>query len=348
MGKYKKWIIGILGLGISGGAIYYLMQKVDFRESFELLGTVAWYWPVIMVSVYMFTYVLRGFRWKRMLKNFPDLQYKTLFNSIMVGFAGNNIIPARGGELLRMEFFNRQTNINRVTALSSVFAERVLDGISLVVILLVSTWAGQGIMEQNAEGEASLWIITGIFAVAIGGLITLRVAGPWIISLLRKQSSKLFDTVAGIVEKIYEATDFVRLDGNFLMVLALSMLIWLIEGGMFILGISAFGLDVPVVLAGYLMLAYVNFALLVPSSPGYVGVFQMATIYALGLFGVAETPATAASVLIHICQFVPVTVLGIAIILRHSIALFSSNSTTDTEDPAVDPQPEESLTYEQS
>lgn len=337
MGKYKKWIIGILGLGISGGAIYYLTQKVDFRASFQQLGEVEWYWPLIMISVYLSTYVLRGFRWKRMLKNFPGIPYKTLFNSIMVGFAGNNLIPARGGELLRMEFFNRQTSINRVTALSSVFAERVLDGISLVLILMVTTWASRGIVEQSPEQEASLWIISGIFAVAIGGLIFLRIAGPWMVSLLQKQSHKMFGVLAGIVEKIYEATDFVRLDVNFLSVLALSLLIWSIEGSMFVLGIYAFGLDVPLILAGYLMLTYVNFALLVPSSPGYVGVFQWATIYALGLFGVGETSATAVSVLIHLCQFLPVTIWGVAIILRHSIALFSSSAP-----------PEENLSYEQS
>jgi hypothetical protein len=72
---------------------------------------------------------------------------------------------------------------------------------------------------------------------------------------------------------------------------------------------------------GYTCLAVVSFGSLVPSSPGYVGVFEAMMVLALALFRVPEEQALAAGVLIHVCQFVPVTLWGLILVLRGSVSL---------------------------
>ena len=103
------------------------------------------------------------------------------------------------------------------------------------------------------------------------------------------------------------------------MTVLLGFCVWIVEGGVIVLACRHYGLGAESMVAGYLTLAIVNFGLLIPSSPGNVGVYQYMTILALGLFSVPHDTALALSIVVHACQYVPTTLIGVAILLRESI-----------------------------
>ncbi|MFT5916416.1 MAG: hypothetical protein ACI81T_002925 [Bacteroidia bacterium] len=309
----KKYILGAFGILISIGAIYLLFQKIDVEKSVELLKTVPTYYYFLLIPIYLSGFFVRAFRWKLMLKS-ENVSFRNCLDSIVIGFAGNNIIPARGGELLRMFFFSKKTNVNKLTAISSIGVEKILDGVALISILVITLLLQPSLMEidwlQKLTYTVSLFVVLLLVV-----LIILRIYSDWIINFITEKKLPLHKLLAGIIEKIADALKFLKWDKSTAFILILSIVIWLIEGAMFPLGIQAFGVTESTWLIGFFMLAIVNFGLVVPSSPGYVGVFQAMTVVALLLFSIPEETALSIGILIHLCQFIPITIWGILVFL---------------------------------
>ena len=263
-----------------------------------------------MVIIYMSSFFIRAIRWKLMLKNELNLSFNQCFRVIIIGFAGNNFIPARGGELLRMEVFSRETKLNRVTTLSSVLIEKILDGLILVFFLLI-------VLVFNSEFLNEKWLknltllSSFLFFSILFILILFRIYGSSIVIFLDSKKSKIFEKIKFFIEKIYSAILFIDWSFNSFKVFVLSLVIWLIEWTVYFIAFIAFDINYIPVNEALLTLAIVNFGLLVPSSPGYVGVFQGMTILSLMIFSINQSTALSVSLLIHSCQFFPITILGL-------------------------------------
>jgi uncharacterized protein (TIRG00374 family) len=162
-------------------------------------------------------------------------------------------------------------------------------------------------------------LYTGVclFALAILGLIVLASMSGWITRLSERLLPPRLHTA---VANILTALAFFRDPKRALGVVILSALVWLVEGSVFVLVISSLGVKDPW-MAGYFMLAIVNLGILLPSAPGYVGVFQACGILAFEALGLPREQGLAASLLIHICQFLPITVIGLLLASRHGWSL---------------------------
>jgi len=131
--------------------------------------------------------------------------------------------------------------------------------------------------------------------------------------------------MTNLISKFYAALSFMKTDINTLKIIGLSVLIWSLEGLVFVFGIKAIGINDSIILMGIIALCIVNFGILVPSSPGYIGVFQAAVIIALSLFGISSADSLAAAIIIHSCQFFPITILGLIIILTEYLKTTTKN-----------------------
>lgn len=138
--KAAKYFVGLLGLLISAAVAWYVFDKSDVAGSWQIAKTTHHSFIIGIVILYVSTFLFRPLRWKRMLINFHYLPYEFLCKSIVVGFAGNNVIPTRGGELLRMQFLSSRTNINRTISMTSMGVEKVLDAVILLLFLLVDSF----------------------------------------------------------------------------------------------------------------------------------------------------------------------------------------------------------------
>ena len=100
-------------------------------------------------------------------------------------------------------------------------------------------------------------------------------------------------------------------------IIGMSLVIWLVEGGMFLLMLGAFGWPLSL-FAAYLAMSITNLGVLVPSSPGHIGTFHAFCAKVLLLTGVVTTSSLAFgyAAVLHLLQLIPVTILGL-------IALYS-------------------------
>jgi uncharacterized protein (TIRG00374 family) len=307
-----KRLIGIIGILLSIALIWLIVKKYDLKQSWDIIKTASPGFYVAMILVYLSTFYFRALRWKCMLVDIGDFKLSFLVKTIIVGFAGNNLIPARGGELLRMEFFSRQTKVSRTTSLTSIVLEKILDALVLLAFLVC---AGFLLNETSDILTNTIKIASLIFLPMLAFLIFLRVRGRRLIQWVVQKKGKTFQLASNLLSKFYTALLFMRADTNTLRITALTVLIWSLEGLVFVIGMKAAGVEDSVILIGIIALCIVNFGILVPSSPGYIGVFHAATVVSLSLFGIATTNSLAAAIIVHSCQFLPTTLIGIVILI---------------------------------
>jgi uncharacterized membrane protein YbhN (UPF0104 family) len=87
-------------------------------------------------------------------------------------------------------------------------------------------------------------------------------------------------------------------------------------------------LDLPLS-ASFAVLAFMGLGVSLPSSPGYVGVIQAATVLALALFSVPRADALSFSLIFHAAQYFPVTAYGLVLLLVEQVSLAEARRGAD-------------------
>ena len=150
----------------------------------------------------------------------------------------------------------------------------------------------------------------------------MRIYGHSVLLFLGKKKLKPFVFLNELLKKINSAILFIDWNFNSFLIFILSLSIWIIECTVFYIAFLAFGIGDFPVYESLLTLSIVNFGILIPSSPAYVGVFQAMTILALMLFSIDENTALSLGIFIHSCQFFPVTILGAFLLIDQSRILY--------------------------
>jgi hypothetical protein len=145
-------------------------------------------------------------------------------------------------------------------------------------------------------------------------------AGMGVGWLLARLPGRIREKAAGLVDSFALGLDVLGDPRALAISSVLSVAIWLVNAAGLWAMFVAFSLDLPVY-AGFLVLAIMVLALVLPSTPGYVGPFQAGTVVALGLFGVPKATALSLSILYHAVNYVPITVVGLAYLATLNLTL---------------------------
>jgi uncharacterized protein (TIRG00374 family) len=317
----RRILLIVVGLLISASALAWAAKGIEWQKLGTVLSGLAAWVPLAAITAYLLSFAPRAYRSQWMLAGAgpAPLSLAHAGESQIMGYAANNVLPLRLGEFVRVFALHKLAGLPRVTGLASLLAERILDGLMVVLILGGSvTWfAGHGTHFEQTAVKPLLYTGVCLFALAILGLIVLASMSGWITRLSERLLPPRLHTA---VANILTALAFFRAPKRALGVVILSALVWLVEGSVFVLVISSLGVKAPW-MAGYFMLAIVNLGILLPSAPGYVGVFQACGILAFEALGLPREQGLAASLLIHICQFLPITVIGLLLASRHGWSL---------------------------
>jgi uncharacterized membrane protein YbhN (UPF0104 family) len=98
----------------------------------------------------------------------------------------------------------------------------------------------------------------------------------------------------------------------------ITAVMWVVTGAIFLVVGKSMGLSLP--LWSPLLLSFVvSVAIMVPSSPGFIGVLEGSCVVGLSLLGVDPSRALAFGVLYHLSQIVPLVLFGGFFALRGRI-----------------------------
>jgi uncharacterized protein (TIRG00374 family) len=301
--------------------LYWALHDVDLHEVLvRIRGVRAW--PLVGAVALITTahFPIRVLRWRQILR--PEgrtLAFAPLFHATAAGTLMNYLLPARLGELVRAYAVRELTASPFSTALGSLVTERVMDGLATCVLFLAAVAIG-GFQNEIAVGS---WTVGGLAAVAAGvfgaAFLTLVIAAsrprglaPLVSRLLAGgRPDGPIASARTMLRGMIAGLDSLRNPDRAVAVAFWTVVLWCLSASGVWLGLRAFGILVPVTVAVALQ-ALVALAIVIPSSPGFVGPFQAAARIALSLGGIDATRAIAFSLPFHlIAYFVPVTVIGL-------------------------------------
>jgi uncharacterized protein (TIRG00374 family) len=300
-----------LGLGLAALFAWMLVRQVQPDELRHAFAGVEREWVVAALLSFIVGYACRIQRWRLMLKVArPDLRWTDCIGPFLSSFAMNNVLPFRAGDVLRAFAFNRQLGVTSGIVLATLFVERLLD-LLMVLVLFGAALAIFGLHASQLAG------IGGATLILAGAMIAMVLLFPGLFSPLVQSISRLVGRMAPSLgmrlqketEKLMTMLAEMSKGGNMLRLLAWSILAWLAEGGVF--GFAALGiLSITVPSASWLALPIGTLATLIPSTPGYVGTFDYFTVHAMTALGNEHGAAIAYALLVHALLWLPPTILG--------------------------------------
>jgi uncharacterized membrane protein YbhN (UPF0104 family) len=278
------------------------------------------------VLAYAVVTLSRGLRWDVILRH-ARIGHRTTdaYALTVVGYMGNVVLPARGGEVLRLLLMSARSLARRREVLGSIVTERLLDGSALFVLLGLLTVAGVAGSPLGA-------------APAIAGGVALLAALAAVGVYLRLRRAGRFAGFAGRVRPVARMGR-VLLGRQGVALAAGTLVIWLMEAGVLALCAAALGLGIGIVESVFLVVL-VSLSAMIPAGPGYVGTFDAALLFGLDALGVASGDAVGLLLLYRAVIFLPVTVAGILILVTRYGGLRSlrrgAAAVREEEDPLAD------------
>ncbi|GAB6041986.1 lysylphosphatidylglycerol synthase transmembrane domain-containing protein [Endothiovibrio diazotrophicus] len=268
--------------GVAVGALFlWLALRGQSWERLEgLARQLQMGWIAAAVAGYFVAMALRTARWQQLLRQLqPEIRTGAVAETLLLGYAVNNLLPARLGELFRADYAKRRFAMPRSTVLGTIVLERVLDGVTVVLFL-----AGGLLLVGSAEAQRlPLWSAAGA-GLALFGLL---LVGGWLIGGLAERGPPLPRLPRPLAQR---AGNFARAIGilrrrAILGAALLSPLIWLCEAAA--LWCVLYALALPLAPGGALMLTgAVSLSTLIPTAPGYLGTLQYA--FQLGLSAIGH------------------------------------------------------------
>lgn len=324
--RHRIWQL-LLAISLSALLLWWAFRDVNFAEALGYLRAVHPGWLLAAVVVATSLFPLRLVRWRLLLRKDDGDPYPwlPLWHAIAMGFAANNLLPFRAGEIVRTVAASRLTGARLTTSLASVAVERVFDALTVVGLLAVALLlpgmpAGLSIAGIPVQKVATSAGLLALAALACAGLV---VAFPSAAERMIRRlipSDRIALRLIEIIEGIRQGLGVLQSPTRLIGVVAWSVTLWLVNALSFYLAFLAF--DLPVNYAGAVVLQGVlAFGIAVPSAPGYVGAFEAAITAVLALYAIGASQAIAYAVGYHITTFIPITVLGVWSATRTGLGL---------------------------
>ncbi|MDX1973967.1 MAG: lysylphosphatidylglycerol synthase transmembrane domain-containing protein [Candidatus Sumerlaeia bacterium] len=129
--------MNLIALVISLGFLALAFSRIDLKLLLQMVWTIEWMWSIPLIVLTLLSFWWRAWRWQVLLAPYKQIPMGTLYGPLMIGFAFNNIIPARAGEFARPLALQKVSGVPFATAISTVVLERVCD-----MIVLLTLFAG--------------------------------------------------------------------------------------------------------------------------------------------------------------------------------------------------------------
>ncbi len=337
-----------IGVAISAVFVLYAVRGLELDAFARHVADAHYIWLVPGVAVYFVGVWARTWRWHTMLSHLVDVPMRRLFRFVCIGYMGNNVYPARAGEVLRSYVLKRETGVRMSASLATVVLERLFDGLTMLAFVFVALPFVSFESDALEKYRPLIVVCTVLF---IGALVTFlflagrpdrlrRLASPFVtlgaavlgMSRRRSADGAHADQLWGVVDRFTEGLESLSGRREVLMLFLTSVVIWLCETMKYWFVMHAFP-DMQVsFITLMLMNGIVNLATTIPAGPGHIGTFDAPGIAVLTAAGVAQSIATAYTVVLHVALWFPITLLGAWYLWRSHVSLRQANAAMVGDD----------------
>jgi uncharacterized protein (TIRG00374 family) len=316
----KRWYLWA-GLLISAIFLFLALRGLQLDTLWETIQNAAFWWLIPAILVYFLAVWARAWRWHFLLLPIETISTRDIFPILTIGYMGNNIFPARAGELIRSILLKRKYGISITASLATILVERIFDGIVVLGFILLNL----GAVVSSGDYQFIVFWGSALFISALAIIFVIALFPLKTHQLLRKITTWLVprrwrEGISSFLDRFIDGLSSLRSPSVLLMALASSILIWTIESAVYWLVMHAFPFEVSFINLVF-MNGVVNLATTLPSAPGYIGTFDAPGIALLQAFGVEGSIAAGYTLVLHAALWLPITVLGIILFLKEGINL---------------------------
>lgn len=306
----KRWQFW-LALVVSVFFLWLALRDLRLDEFWLDLQGARYAWLVPAVLVYFGAVWARTWRWHYMLRAIKPIPLIRLFPTVTISYMGNNVYPARAGEVLRAYVLKRDEDVSMSISLATILVERIFDGLVMLLFVFVTLPT----VPDLDPGLRRLVVLASlVFLGALAAFLTLasapdRARRLYVGLIERLVPSRFRHQTLGLADRFMEGLVGLRRGRDLAMILFTSTVVWLLETVKYWFVMHAFPLQVSFFTL-MLMNGLANLALTIPAAPGGIGPFDWAGIETLVAFDVPRSLASAYTLVLHVALWLPITALG--------------------------------------
>ena len=283
-----------IGIGVSVVAVAAVVYWASKQEAPDLPSSSDQILALIgAIGLYALNTCIRAERWHRLLLDDGAKPSRAdSYALTVIGYTGNNVLPARAGDAVRVVLCAPRAHTARRTVIGTLLAERLLD---IVVVVLLFVVVGYAVIGEIAD--AKLELMAAVTAVIV--------LSAWIGYRVIQRNERLSEFVRPML------TSTLNLVGSRhgVIMLAMTLLIWGVEAGVWMaVGASVgFGMDL---IEGLYLVALASVFSLIPSGPAYLGTQDGAAVIGIKAIGGTSQIAFNYLLMLRFVLVVPITSLG--------------------------------------
>jgi len=314
MKKHK--ILTIAGLIISILLLYFSLKDIKFNEIIDILKKADLKFIFITVLFIFLAVTLSAFKWSRIAGN--NVRLQDTFIALIIGLFVNNVLPARIGEIVKGYVLSKKTGISFTFSLSTVLIDRFFDLAGLLLIVFIF-FPKQSLPPMVSQG---LFILVILLIACMLTLIIIsreKFTGA-AVNMLGKIKKPFLLRIAHRLIEVGENIRRINSPLNIIIYVAISFLQWLCMSAALYFTTLTLNVSVKFIYIPFIS-ALLNMGLTIPSSPGYVGVYQFLLVYILSIFNVPKQEGFAVSIMFHASWYIPYNILGFIFLLKEHIKI---------------------------
>jgi len=312
-----NWARLAVGALISVVALWVILRNVDLQQTFAAMKAMDLRYLLPALVLFISTILVRSIAWRTILGN--KISLVRAFFTENEGYLLNNVLPFRLGEVGRALVLNLTSELSFWEVFSTIVIERFFD-MAIMAGLLLSTLA----FVSGADWALDASLMVGGLVV-IGFLVLFFVArNPEkiknIFNKLTPRWPRLQNWGAKNLQLFLQGLSTLREPKRFFLVVALLLVTWILNISWYWVLLKAFVPEAKFLWAAFAV-GVGSLGVAVPSTPGYIGVFEFATVSALTLFAIPESDAFAYALVSHALYLVVTIILGLVGFSRETITI---------------------------
>jgi hypothetical protein len=265
-----------------------------------LLGA-RWSYIGLALSIATISLALRALRFRALLEVKGSVSTASVFWATAAASLGNNVLPARAGEVVRTWMMSSGGQLSGAFILVTALSERIVDAIVLIAIgaTVVLIVPGQPGWLEKATSSFVIAGFIGVVAIAIlprmesfGRNLARRIrCSP----SLRKRTERVLESCLLAVRSFHDPRRLLRFLGA-------TALIWALDAGGSMVCANAIGLQLRLGTA-FILLAGLGLGSALPSAPAYAGIYQFVAVSVLVPAGFTRSDAIAYILLLQALSY---------------------------------------------
>jgi hypothetical protein len=304
-----------IGISISVALLIYLFARVNYGQLWLSLASANLSLLLIATVILGGTLVMRAWRWQYLLKPLKGVRFSNSMSATSIGLMANMILPMRLGEVVRAVVLGQREGINKSASFATVVVDRLLDGFTILFILVVLLFVAPLPLDHEWDqrlrwgGMVFFLLYVGVFAV----LFYLHRSPARVLQGVRRLCSRLptrwVDRLCAFLTSFSTGLHTLDRPQYLGQIVVASLILWGLMGLYNFLIVLAFQLNLPLTV-GFILLVAQAAAVMIPSSPGFVGTHHAASVACLSLWGITPEASLSVALVMHAIGYLLTIAIG--------------------------------------